>query len=158
MTPKTLNPTFPQHLIAGFRFGEGLLRKNLAGMSDPQGAARPAADHNNALWVAGHITYWRSQIVAMLGGEPVWAEGEAEVFKGMKRASPPATDGWTLRQVMSAYDQATERLYSALGTGAPPAEGGEQLVGGLGSLALHEAYHVGQLGTLRRLAGLAGVA
>jgi hypothetical protein len=158
MAPQTVSATYPPHLIQGFRFSESLLRKNLAGLTDRQAAARPGDGHNNALWVAGHIAYWRSQIAAMLGAEPVWPDGEAELFKGMQRTDAANTDGWTIAQILTTYDEATSRLYAALEAGAAQQEAVDGLAGPLTSLVLHESYHVGQLGTLRRFAGLPGAA
>lgn len=155
MTPTTLRATFPVHLVESFAFGEALLRKNLVGVTDGHAIARPVEGGNSILWVVGHIAYWRNQVVGMLGGTPNWPEDTADLFKGMTRGEPPSTEGWTLLQVMQGYDGATERLRAAFSS-APGPGGFEQVLDGLGKLALHEIYHVGQVGTLRRVVGLEG--
>lgn len=135
------------------RFSEMLLRKNLAAVSQAAAEARPGPDHNNVLWVFGHITYWRNQLVTMVGGRSAWDDQRAEAFKGMTRGPAAPTDGWRIEAISAVYDAATRELLRILDQGSDAAAA---MSDALTKLTLHEAYHVGQVGTLRRLAGMPG--
>lgn len=129
-----------------------LLNANLTDVDD-EVAAKPAAPGaNNALWLLGHIVYWRAMMAAMVGRAPVWAEDDATEFRGVKRGVPPVLEGWTMVTLRAALADATSRLDGVDGEALPP-EVRNQLI----QLLLHEAYHVGQLGLWRRTQGLAGV-
>lgn len=129
-----------------------MLNANLKGVDERLAATPAAAGANSALWLFGHITYWRSMMVGIAGGEPVWGETEAAEFRGMERGSPPAIDGWSLERLRPVHEEATARLMQATATDLSP-EVRETLT----QLAVHEAYHVGQVGLWRRTRGLPGV-
>jgi uncharacterized damage-inducible protein DinB len=102
-----------------------------------------------------------------LGAEPVWgADADARYDRG----SPPVTgaDGGaqTLDALRDALDHSHARLVQALGAvtdeqlaAIPEAASGSAsgpLGQRLGLLIVHEGYHAGQVGVLRRLSGRAG--
>ncbi|MBD3335094.1 MAG: hypothetical protein GF355_06225, partial [Candidatus Eisenbacteria bacterium] len=101
------------------------------------------------------------------GGEPIWS---AEERRRYQRGSAPITgreDGRDWSEIASAWEASQEKLRAALGGLKPeqllaplPEDRNPFKVGSLaemiGALAFHESYHVGQLGVLRRAAGLAG--
>jgi hypothetical protein len=110
---------------------------NLENVSTELAEVRPSPEANNARWVVGHIAYWRAKMLEMMGGADAGDERE-----WLER------DFDTLR---AEYQEAQDRLLEAL-DGQPSAE----ILDDLLSLSLHEAYHVGQLGLLRRAMGLEG--
>ncbi|MEQ9398300.1 MAG: DinB family protein [Longimicrobiales bacterium] len=135
-----------------FALSKTFIDANLAGMSPDQARLSAGDGGSTAQWVLGHLVYWRSQVVGMLGGTPLWGEGEHEEFRGVERADLSGAPGRTFSELQSDLAQVTRRLDAAF-EGAEPSG---DLIGTLQFLAAHEAYHAGQLGVFRRLAGLPG--
>jgi uncharacterized damage-inducible protein DinB len=96
----------------------------------------------------------------LLKQDPIWSQEEAEIYR---RGSAPISDSsraLSLRKIVSDLDRSQERLIAGL-TEASGAElsttAGEQSVGETHFLLqMHEAYHAGQTGLLRRMAGRDG--
>ena len=118
----------------------------------------PEPGGNCANWVLGHIVHTRGAILGLLGEKPVWDPAEGERYK---RGSTPIT-GATARpfpEILDALDRSQERVMAGLERVKPEelGTGGEDsLAGKLATLQFHEAYHAGQLGLLRRVAGKKG--
>jgi hypothetical protein len=128
------------------------LNANLEGVDDEL-AARPAAPGaNSALWLYGHITYWRSMMAGIAGASPVWGDDEASEFRGIMLGPPPNIDGWSFDRLRPVFDEATARLRAAVADGLAP-----DVLEKLTRLSIHESYHVGQVGLWRRTQGLPGV-
>ena len=138
-------------LRSSFGMLDAMLGANLSGVDARLAELRPSADANNARWVLGHVLYWRSRVLEMLGAEPVWGEADAPEFRGMKRGDPPAEVGRSFDEIVAGLAEARARTMAALERPL-----GEEQQADVLSLALHEAYHVGQLGMLRRAMGLSG--
>jgi hypothetical protein len=111
----------------------------------------PQPGGNSIYWVARHVLATRDRMFPALGQKPVLGDG-----------SP------TLVELKAAFDQSQERLLNGIRTltsdklaadapfsptGGPLRPLGEFLV----TSAFHEAYHVGQLGILRRILGKKGM-
>lgn len=135
-----------------FSMNHALLTKNLDGVTDALATARPGAG-NPIAWSLGHVVYWRQAVLGMLGAHPVWAEGEADGFKGTSRDLPATIDKpWP--ELLDAYRESHSRLLQAIdASDAPPIE----VLKGVAQLQCHETYHIGQLALARRVVGLPGV-
>ena len=144
-------PVTTDALRSSFAVLDGMTRANLTGVNADSAGIRPADQANNALWILGHIVYWRSRILELLGSEPVWGEGANLEFTGVKLGNPPGAVGRDFDTLLGDLEAARSATEQALEGDVP-----EDVQADLLSLALHEAYHVGQLGLLRRSMGLVG--
>lgn len=161
MTDTTVTNVTPfrAHLQGLYAMNAGQLRRNLDSLTAEQAMAQPG-EGNSIAWIVGHIVYWRQAIIETLGGDRVWAEGEAEGFKGTSRATIASVDKpWA--DIVRTYDESHTRLIARLedaaaseGDDLDPASPAATM---LGKLACHEAYHVGQVGLARRVLGLPGM-
>lgn len=140
-------------LKSSFAMLGAMTTANLQDVTPQLAEQRPVEGANNAHWVLGHVVYWRSRMLEMLGGEPVWREGEYREFEGMQKGPPPTELGRGFEDLEADFADAQARTLEAVEAASdlPP-----ETRDGLGSLVLHEAYHVGQLGLLRRTMGLEG--
>ena len=152
-------------LATQFNFTYFVLRKNCADLSHEESLRTPRPTGNCMNWVLGHILVARDGMLKTLGEGPVLTDEQAVPYR---RGAMPLTLevaqewGWLL----STLDTTQERLTAALAKldadrlqeMVPAAIGGgeEPLSQFLASLAFHEAYHAGQTGVLRRVAGKAG--
>ena len=123
-------------------------------------SVRPSDRGNSFLFVAGHITAYRYSVAALLGLKAEWPhkslfERGAEIkdaaaypsFEEIKKTF----DDITLK-INKRFDEVTEADLSGPAPFKMP--GLEETSGGIVAfLAMHEAYHVGQLAYILRLHG-----
>lgn len=144
-----------------FKLNLRMLEMNSGGITDEMAGRRPAPGVSSPAWIMGHLIYSRRSLITRLGGtladEPVWKEtyarggsGEAahlgfaelsRVFHGTDEGIKAACRG------VPDWDLPTPNPFS--GADQPL----EQLVA---FLYMHECYHLGQIGLMRKLYGLKG--
>jgi uncharacterized damage-inducible protein DinB len=143
-----------------FKSSLAFLELNSAGLSDELAARRPAEGLASAAWILGHLVMTRRHILGLLGAppapDPVWEpygrRGDgvsgtlayAELLAAFRATDAPLREA--LRAVPD-WDRPT------MNPGLKVEQPLEQVVAFLLS---HESYHLGQLGVIRRLLGLAG--
>lgn len=124
---------------------------------------RPTATGQTLNWLVGHLADARNGALAVLSGHGAWPHAELAVYK---RGAASLTGDKALpldelaRRFASVQDallqQLSELTDERAAQKAPysPGNNPNETVGSLmGVLAFHEAYHVGQIGMMRRLAG-----
>lgn len=163
-TLKVLSPL--ADLARRYRFNENLLSTVTSGFEADDWAAAPPVGGNNPIWILGHVVTSRRFLVRKLGRPS--SEGAWEVYfqMGSQVREPAAYPSPTT--LLAAFRQAGEDLTvmcgcldeaaatSPFGTTFP--DGSDTLGGGAAFLYMHEVYHIGQLGLLRRMRGRPGFA
>ena len=159
MTPSTLTETLSLQL----RYTHGVANRNLDGITEDQALAAPFAGGNSINRVLGHLVDARNGMLGLLGRGPVL---DAAVAKAYARGTTPDSQPAALADLQAAFHAAQDQLLAALAEAdavldkpAPysPLDNPKETVGSLLAMLLfHEAYHVGQLGVLRRATGAAG--
>jgi len=139
---------------------------NLADVTDDDAAVWPEPAGNAIAWIAGHMMYVRQAFAGAFGKGPFLSPEMTVLFK---RGNKPTSD--TVLPKLSELRPVFESSHAALVevvTGldeetlakkAPFSPGGDpnETVGSLTlKIVVHEAYHAGQLGVVRRLVGKAG--
>jgi hypothetical protein len=145
----------------GLRFLDNLVKD----FSAADWAVRDACGHDPR-WLVGHVATYRNRVVAHMGLPSAAAPWEAAFARGTTPADVPAdldlgaviaSFHAAHAQILAHWDELTpEVLAKPLGRKLP--DGSEDTGGLLRFLAWHEAYHLGQLALLRRLAGKPGLA
>jgi len=138
-----------------------VIRKNLEGTTQEESLWRPERGGNSVNWVLGHILIHRNKIHQLIGLDPVWAELDDGPYRRGSNPLDPADPGVkTLEAMSAALDRSQEQVQGALAELSDERLGetrGENTVGELlYGLSFHEAYHAGQTGVLRRVAGKEG--
>lgn len=138
---------------------------NLEGFTHEESLRQPPGGGNCVNWIVGHLLVHRDRILKALGAEPVCAP---DMVARYDRGSPPILEDGpavvrleTMRELLATSHHRVEAALDAadaelLAREVPfrAARGTVEAVTGL--LLVHEGYHAGQLGTLRRVAGRAG--
>lgn len=147
-------------LAWAFQFNSGIYKKATDGIAPEKWLVRPSDHSNSLLWVAGHLVWERSGILKMLGQE--WSRPWCQRFArglpyGNTEQYPKPAD------LLQAFDEVSAKLIAAIKDASPtllskPAPEGlpspdGQLRGGLQFYTIHEGYHLGQLGYLRKYLG-----
>ena len=144
-----------------------VLRLNVAGLTQEESLIQPAPGGNCLNWIVGHLVCIYNDTLPMLGQERV---KEKAVLKRYGRGTPPLQDpaeALDLQELMTAWDEATRRIDAGLAGLTPealdrpaphsPGNNPDETVRSLLSVTLfHQAYHAGQTGILRRIAGKEG--
>jgi hypothetical protein len=142
-----------------------VLGMNTEGVSHEESLVEPRPAGNCLNWIAGHIVASRGEILKLVGEEPVWDAAAARPYE--RGAKPPLDPGslQNLDRILADFARAQELIVAGLARLTPDdlaasaGEGplGEMTVGmKIAFLQFHEAYHLGQIGLLRRIVGKEG--
>ena len=143
-----------------------VLSVNLDGVDHEASLLAPSPAGNCLNWIVGHLVASYDNLLPALGEEPVLTLEQKALYD---RGAPPITaeSAVSFDQLRTAFATAHERVVAGLRAlpeerlpePAPfsPGNNPEETIGSLLAVfAFHQAYHAGQTGLGRRLAGLAG--
>jgi uncharacterized damage-inducible protein DinB len=155
--------TVQQQLTQQFALMYSTAAANLKDVTQEQSVEQPPAGGNCANWILGHLINIHNGLMSLVGAAPVW-ESDQLARAGFDPITGPehAIDWDTMREkflgsrerclaaIAALTDaQLDEHVPDPFGDTCPRASL-------LNVLAYHQAYHTGQLGTARRVAGLEG--
>jgi hypothetical protein len=154
-------------LIAQLGLTHFVIKANTEGVTHEDSLVKPEPGGNCPNWVLGHIVASRNELLELLGMEPIWDGSAREPYR---RGGPGLADPARARpfeQILADLDRTQELLPQGLSRvtaerlaeKAPfsPTRNPQETVGSLiTSFVFHEAYHAGQTGLLRRIAGREG--
>jgi hypothetical protein len=154
-----------QAAATAFSLG-GLYMDRLVGDFSPADWAVQDAVGHDPRWIAGHLAVYRNRVVTLMGLQAPVLPWEAAFTRGATAADVPAD--LDMAEVVKAFHASgailaggwegltREAMDKPLGRTLP--DGSDTVGGCIRFLVWHEAYHLGQLGMFRRLAGKSGVA
>jgi hypothetical protein len=148
------------------RFTQRVVRLNVDGLTHEESLVHPAAGGNCMNWVVGHLTSVYASVLALLEDAP---EPAPPSLRRYGRGTPPlagGADAVEFGELLALWEGTCERMDAALARLTPealdrpvqaqPGEPAEPLRALLATILFHQAYHAGQTGLLRRLAGREG--
>ena len=167
----TTNATLNTTEIEGFRqiarFTGSCVNANLEGITQQESLAHPDAGGNCLNWVLGHLVYVYCNALPLLGQK---APLDPEAIERYKRGSAPLTSAdkpMEIGELTAAWKEASKRFDQGLQSLPPESldakapfspsnDPNETVRSLLNTVLFHQAYHSGQTGVLRRLAGKPG--
>jgi hypothetical protein len=140
---------------------------NADGVTQAESFVQPQPAGNCLNWVVGHLIAVYHNVLPLLGQEPVL---DASVLEHYKRGSVPlrnSAGALDISELMTAWDECCRRVDAGLAglsedklaERAPvsPTNNPDETIGSLlSTVCWHQAYHSGQIGVLRRIAGKPG--
>lgn len=143
------------------------LKANVAGLTQADSLVQPSPGGNCLNWVLGHLLSVYNDVLLMLGQEQVV---DPEKLNRYARGSAPIQNpagALELSELLSAWDKVLARIDTGLAGLTPerldakapvsPTNNPNETVRSLlAVVGFHQAYHVGQVGILRRIAGKPG--
>jgi uncharacterized damage-inducible protein DinB len=152
-------------VITQLQYINAVLDRNLDGIGHEASVFQPSPAGNSINWIVGHLVASYDNLLPVLGADPVLGPEQKALYD---RAAPPLTEpakAMPFDDLRSAFATAHERVVAALESlpeerlsepsPISPGNNPEETVGSLLSVfAFHQAYHAGQTGLARRLAGL----
>jgi hypothetical protein len=150
-----------QALTFALGFNDRVVQLNLDGLTHDDSLVQPPGGGNCINWQLGHIVRHRNLMLQAIGAPTVWTDqAQARYDRGSESLAPGDPGVVALDDLRREFDRAGEQLRAALESASPEsldAPMGKATVGRrLLFLAMHEAYHVGQIGLGRRIAGKPG--
>lgn len=155
-------------LIDQFTMTHWAALKSIDGIDHDESVSLPEATGNSMNWVLGHLIVTRGEILGLLGRDGIWDKSESEIYKrGSDRLTDPskATDFGKIKSdfatsqeaILEALEAQTAETLSSRVDFSFVGRDEDSLEAVLAGFAFHEAYHVGQIGILRRFLGHPGV-
>jgi len=130
---------------------------NVKGLSHEDSMVQPPAGGNCLNWVAAHIVASRGAILDLLGEAQVWDTDRNDRFKRGSRPVQDTKDSLPFDSIVADFRRSQERIQAGLARLSDEEliekRGDDTLADKLHFLQFHEAYHIGQAGLLRRMAG-----
>jgi len=144
-----------------FRITTNLFIKAMSGVDKDEAMRRPGQLSNPLLWLAGHVIQFRTRLLSLVGVPRDFPWGnrfDTGSKVGVAETYPDP------EELVAMWEQLSELLVERLGTlteadlAAPPTAKvpttDATLRGAIGYFSLHEAYHVGQMGYVRKWLGM----
>jgi len=144
-----------------------VVKMNVDGLTQQDSLIQPQPGGNCLNWNLGHLLCVYDRLLPILGQKPVLGvETLRRYDRGSAQLQNPA-EALDLAVLMRAWDEAAQRVEAGLESLTPevldqrapwsptndPEETARSLVS---AVFFHQAYHAGQTGLLRRMAGKAG--
>ena len=146
------------------RIIDRVVRLNVDGITQAESLIQPRPAGNCLNWVMGHLLCTYQHVLPMLEQFPVM---KASALERYDRGSHPIMnpgDARELSELMRAWDETVKRVDAGLGAlpasslskpapFSPTCDPNETVGSLLSAILFHQAYHTGQMGLLRRIAG-----
>jgi hypothetical protein len=154
-----------ESIIAQHQIGTMAMRANSAGVTHQQSLMTPAGGGNCLNWIVGHMVNARADAIRMMGAEPPFPQARLGRYtQGAPPLHEPA-EALQFEDLIAGFIELEQPLVNAIRAATPaqlaqpfpnsPTGNPNETVGSmLAAFAFHEAYHLGQTGLLRRMAGL----
>jgi uncharacterized damage-inducible protein DinB len=144
-----------------------VVRLNVDGVSHEESLIQPRPGGNCLNWVMGHLVWVYAGALPMLQQEPVMRQDTLSRYARGAPALRNADEARDFGELVTAWDEATRRVDAGLAGFPPEALGrpaphspsndpNETIRSLLSTIFFHQAYHAGQTGVLRRIAGRPG--
>jgi uncharacterized damage-inducible protein DinB len=165
MTTSGTRPAALAPIAYIFQANDGLIRQTLSDLPADALWKQPGGQGNSIMWIVGHITQTRAGLLSLLGERA--STGWGELFRrGAQRQDPSA---YPEPQAIKAVGvDLSKRLHAKLDTitegelGSPVTAvklpNVHTVLDALAFFAFHEAYHVGQLGYVKKALGYTAIA
>lgn len=146
---------------------QGVVKRNVDGLTEEESLIQPQLGGNCLNWVVGHLLYVYDQVLPTLGQAPVLGKDTLKRYARGTSQLQNSAEAMDMQKLMSAWDEAANRVDAGLETltaealdrpapFSPNNDPHETVRTLLSKVFFHQAYHAGQCGLLRRIAGKAG--
>lgn len=147
-------PEKPVGLI--YFYNNVVFNRNLDGISHEESVRAVNGSASTINWILGHILQNRLHIIRNILGKEIHTELKLEeVYKGGTK--PDAGSAENLDALKSFFDTTQGIISESISDEDAIAKGNPEKLNQLAFFSFHEAYHLGQLGILRKLLGKEGM-
>ncbi|WP_288374022.1 hypothetical protein [Chryseobacterium culicis] len=130
-----------------------VITANTEGITHAESMIFPNGEANCMNWILGHLIYIRNPLLNILGEESVWDREKFSFYNRGEIALDHKDKLISFEDLKAYLKQSQDKLEAKLNT----LESFEpEMIKDISTLSLHEIYHSGQLGYLRRILGKPG--
>ena len=151
-------------LVAHHELGAKVFAANFDGLTHDDSLVHPKGGGNCVNWVLGHLVKARNDALGLLGADPLYPPND---FDRYATGKPPLTDpgeALPFPMLQESFTSLQQPLVAALRAvssetlarpvpDSPTGNPNETVSSFIVAIAFHEAYHLGQVGLLRRTLG-----
>ncbi|RXM50392.1 MULTISPECIES: hypothetical protein [unclassified Chryseobacterium] len=130
-----------------------IVELNTEGITHEESMVFPNNEANCMNWILGHLIYIRNPLLNILGEASVWDSEKFSCYNRGEIALNRKDEFINFEELKSYFQQSQEKLEAKLNT---LEHFNTENVNDISTLCLHEIYHAGQLGYLRRILGKPG--
>jgi hypothetical protein len=136
-----------------YHFNHRVIHINVEGLTHEDSLKSPAEGGNSINWIIGHLLVTRDEINEIGSLPKVCTEDMVNLYK---RGTKPVTreNAVKLDKLLEMLDESQKNLEEKIQT--LDLKNDEKKAKDLAFYSFHEAYHAGQTGLLRRIAGKEG--
>ncbi|SEH33802.1 hypothetical protein [Chryseobacterium culicis] len=130
-----------------------VITANIEDITHEESMIFPNGEANCMNWILGHLIYIRNPLLNILGEESVWDREKFSFYNRGEIALGHKDKLISFEDLKAYLKQSQDKLEAKLNT----LESFEpEMIKDISTLSLHEIYHSGQLGYLRRILGKPG--
>ncbi len=139
-----------------------VINRNLEGINQQESLVHPQSEGQTFNWILGHMVKTRNEILELIGKKSLYPKSKFEVYTPKGFSEAKALDVEELKTAFNALqgeleDGIKSLSHEKLNEPATLRPDRKDTVGSiLATIFWHEAYHAGQLGTMRRVIGKDG--
>ncbi|AZA76949.1 hypothetical protein EG347_05225 [Chryseobacterium sp. G0186] len=126
---------------------------NIEGITNEESMIFPNDEANCMNWILGHMIYIRNAFLNILGEESIWNNEQFSCYNRGEIAWNRKAEFVSFEELKSYFKQSQEKLQAKLNS---MESFNPDNIKDISTLCLHEIYHSGQLGYLRRILGRPG--
>ncbi|MDM1557313.1 hypothetical protein PYS58_05640 [Chryseobacterium indologenes] len=126
---------------------------NTEGITHEESMIFPNNEANCMNWILGHLIYIRNPLLNILGEESVWDNEKFSCYNRGEIAWDRKDEFVNFEELKSYLQQSQDKLEAKLDT---LEHFNAENINDISTLCLHEIYHAGQLGYVRRVLGKPG--
>ncbi|WP_370897837.1 hypothetical protein [Chryseobacterium gossypii] len=130
-----------------------VISMNIEGITNEEAIIFPNGEANCMNWILGYLIYIRNPLLNILGEESVWDGEKFSCYNRGEIALERKDDFASFEELKSYLKRSQDKLESKLNS---IESFNSESINDISTLCLHEIYHGGQLGYLRRILGKPG--
>ena len=134
-------------------FNNSVITKNIEGISHQDSMIFPNGEANCFNWIFGHLIFIRNAFIQILGRNPVWNKDEFKYYDRGAKSLEHIDELQDLEFLKTYFEKSVTELNNLLEN---MDDFKPENIEDLAALMLHEIYHSGQLGYMRRILGKEG--
>ena len=140
-------------LLTAYQYSYYLVTEAYQDLTHQESLLKPPGGENPANWVLGHILTSRSNIMAMLGLEPIWDFDRCKPYLPDSEPITPESQvedfEVMVAELISSQEEFIAELQGLTDDLLMEPQGENSLGEELAGYAIHEAYHAGELAIIR---------
>ncbi|MEM7552327.1 MAG: hypothetical protein AAF363_21760 [Bacteroidota bacterium] len=141
-------------LLSALDLNSQMFKLVIKDISNGESLQSPGNNMNSINWICGHITYMRTKMFRQLNKPFELDKAYESYYASGTHPSPSKSED--LEDIVELYHSSSKELSEELQSSISAGNLSEEAASAINNYLIHEAYHIGQVGLLRRYLGKEG--